>query len=51
MRPFDVGRGLGVKIQPSVALDGIPAPTNEEINNDENPDCEVIDSNVHYENK
>ncbi len=48
MCSFDVGRGFGVKIQPSVAPNGVPAPANEKINNDENPDRDVIDSSVHY---
>ncbi len=48
VRPSDVGRGFGVKIQPSVAPNGVPAPANEKINNDENPDRDVIDSSVHY---
>jgi len=48
MRALDVGRGLGMKIQPGVAQNGVPAPANEKINNDENPDREVIDSSVHY---
>ncbi len=48
MCSLDVGRGFGVKIQPSVAPNGVPAPANEKINNDENPDRDVIDSSVHY---
>ena len=47
MRALDVGRGLGMKIQPGVAQNGVPAPANEKINNDENPDREVIDFRAH----
>ncbi len=47
MRPLDVGRGLGVKIQPGVTEDRVPAPANEKIHYDKNPNGEVIDFRVH----
>ncbi len=45
--PLDVGHRSGVKIQPLLAKDRVPAPADEEINHDENPDGEVIDSVAH----
>ena len=47
MRPLDVGHRPGVKIQPLLAKNGVPAPADEEINHYKNPDGEMIDLVVH----
>lgn len=47
MRSLDVGRRLRMLVQPHVAENGVPAPTDEEINDDKNPNDFVVDSNVH----
>src|SRR5437763_6707734 len=47
MGSLDVSRSLGVKVRPGVAPNGIPAPTDEKIHDDKNPNDFVIDSNVH----
>ena len=48
MRVLDVGYGFGVEIEPDIAPDRVPAPTDQEIKNDENPNGEMINSNLHY---
>jgi hypothetical protein len=47
MRAFDVCHGPGVEIQPKVAKNCVPAPADQEINNNKNPDGEMIDLVVH----
>jgi len=48
--PLDIGRGLGMKIEPGFTEDGVPTPADKEINYDENPDDAMIDSSVHEAN-
>jgi hypothetical protein len=47
MRALDVRHCPCVQIQPLLAEDGVPAPADEEINDDKNPDGDVIDFIVH----
>ena len=47
MRPLDVGHRPGVKIQPLLAKNGVPAPADEEINHHKDPDGKMIDLVVH----
>jgi hypothetical protein len=44
---FDVGHGFGVKIQPDVAEDELPAPADELMDDNENPNREMIDLSAH----
>src|SRR5205823_13216861 len=48
VRSFNVGRGFGVKVEPGIAPNGVPAPADQKIDNDENPNREMIDSSVHW---
>ncbi len=43
VRPLDVGHRLGVIVQPHLAKYGVPTPADQLMQNDENPDREVID--------
>src|SRR5206468_9627766 len=47
MRALDVGHGAGVQIEPFLAEDGVPAPADELMYNDQEPNCEMIDFRVH----
>jgi hypothetical protein len=47
MRSLDVSRRLGVIIQPRFPENGVPAPTDELMNDDQNPNGEMIDLIVH----
>jgi hypothetical protein len=47
VRPLDVGHGSGVKIQPLLTKDRVPAPADQEINNNKNPNREMIGLVVH----
>jgi hypothetical protein len=47
VRPFDVGRSFSVKIQPSIAPNGVPTPADKKINNGKNPDRDVINFRAH----
>src|SRR5439155_12877348 len=47
MRVFDVSHGARMKIQPFLAKNCVPAPTDQKIHNDQDPDGEMIDLRVH----
>jgi hypothetical protein len=47
VRPLDLGHRLGMIIQPRLTKDRVPAPTDELMNDYENPDREMIDLVVH----
>ena len=47
---LNIGCLFRVLIQPNLAENGVPSPADEKINNYENPDDLVVDSNVHDEN-
>ena len=47
MRPLDVGGLLGMKVQPGLAEQGIPAKTNELMNHDQDPNCKVMNARLH----
>ena len=47
MRLLDVGCRLGVIIQPHIAKSSVPPETDQLMNNDQNPDREMVDSIVH----
>jgi hypothetical protein len=47
MRPVDVRHRPGMKIEPFFAEDCVPAVADELMNNDENPDSEMMDLAVH----
>ena len=47
MRVFDVSHRARMKIQPFLAKNCVPAPTDQKIHNDQNPDGEMIDLRVH----
>jgi hypothetical protein len=47
VRPLDVGHCSGMKIQPLLAKDRVPAPADEEIDHHQNPNREMIDLRVH----
>ena len=40
---LDIGHGAGVKVEPLLAKDGVPAPTDELVHNNQNPNSEMID--------
>jgi hypothetical protein len=40
---LDIGHGAGVKVEPFLAEDGVPAPTDELVHNNQNPNGEMID--------
>ena len=50
MRLFDVGHRLGVVIQPGIPKYRIPGTADDQMNHNENPDGEVIDSAAHKTN-
>jgi len=47
VRVFDVSHCSGVQIEPLLAEDGVPAPADQKINDDEDPNGEMIDLCVH----
>jgi len=47
MRVFDVSHRARMKIQPFLAKNCVPAPTDQKIHNDQDPDGEMIDLRVH----
>jgi len=47
MRVFDVGHRARMKIQPFLAKNCVPTPANQKINDDEDPNGEMIDFRVH----
>ena len=47
MRVFDVSHGARMKIQPFLAKNCVPTPANQKINDDEDPNGEMIDFRVH----
>src|SRR5262249_34558889 len=47
MRVFDVSHRARMKVQPCLAPNCVPAPTDQKIHNDQNPDSEMIDLCVH----
>jgi len=47
MRVFDVSHRARMKIQPFLAKNCVPAPTDQKIHNDQNPNGEMIDLRVH----
>ena len=40
---LDIGHGAGVKVEPLLAKDCVPAPPNELVHNNQNPNSEMID--------
>ena len=47
MRVFDVGHRARMRIQPFLAKNCVPTPANQKINDDEDPNGEMIDFRVH----
>jgi len=47
MRVFDVSHRARMKIQPFLAKNCVPTPTDQKIHNDQNPNGEMIDLRVH----
>src|SRR5438876_5067608 len=47
MRALDVGHRPGVKIEPLLAKDRIPSPADKLVNDNQDPNCEMIDFGVH----
>ena len=47
MGALDVGHRAGVQIEPLLAENRVPTPANEKIDNDQNPNREMIDLRVH----
>jgi len=47
MRVFDVSHRARMKIQPFLAKNCVPTPTDQKIDNDQNPNGELIDLRVH----
>ena len=47
MGALDVGHRAGVQIEPLLAENRVPSPANEKIDNDQNPNREMIDLRVH----
>ena len=47
MYVFDVSHRARMKIQPFLAKNCVPAPANQKVDNDQDPDGEVIDLRFH----
>jgi len=47
MRPLDVGHRPGVKIEPLLAEDGVPAPADKLVDHYQGPNREMVDFRVH----
>jgi hypothetical protein len=47
MSALDVGHGAGMQIEPFLAKDRVPSPSDELVNHDEDPNCGLIDLGVH----
>ncbi len=47
MRALDVGHCPGVKVEPLLAEDGVPAPADKLVNHYQGPNREMIDFGVH----
>ena len=47
MRVFDVSHGARMKIQPFLAKNCVPAPTDQKIHNDQDPNGEMINLRIH----